>query len=153
VRAPWVGIVVVVILASGALARADAVGPRPQFCERGLRPETSHGGPYCALDSCDAAGACTDARTCVARSFCVLPRTGMGRSGSFIDETATMECTTDADCAGVGTCRPVHVCMDVDAFRLRGLVLFSIGFVALVLVLVLGALALRDRRPFARLRR
>jgi hypothetical protein len=126
-------------------ARADVVSPPPMGCARGLRPETSHGGPFCALDLCTAS-ACSDGRSCVARSYCVVSRTGYAMGGPFIDETATDECTTDADCGGVGTCRPAQVCLDVEGFRLRGIIFFTIGLVMLGVVAWLAILSARSRR-------
>lgn len=115
-------------------------------CARGLRPESSHGGPFCALDVCGAGGVCAGGRSCVPRSFCVASRTGYAIDGAFVDETATFACTTDADCGGGGTCRMVDVCVDVAGHRLRGLVLLSFGLFAFGVVAVLAVLSMRGRR-------
>ena len=131
------------LVASGS--SADAVSPSPLYCARGLRPASSHGGPFCALDLCTPGQNCADGGSCVARRFCIVPRTGHAIDGSFVDETATTSCSTDLDCGSAGTCRAADVCMDVDGFRRRGIVIFALGLGALTVVVFLAVASARER--------
>jgi hypothetical protein len=143
-------LIALALTSSGALspchARADVVEAPPPDCPRGLRGESSHGGPYCMLDLCAAGGVCTDGRSCVRRSYCIVRRTGVSIGGPFVEDTATMRCTDDADCGGTGDCIEAPVCVDVEGHRIRGLVLFSIGLAMLAVLAGVTVMTVRSRR-------
>ena len=69
----------------------------------------------------------------------------MSIDGPFTEEIATIPCAADAECGG-GRCRTADVCLDVEAHRLRGLVLLAIGLVCFGVVAVLALMSARSRR-------
>ncbi|AKF11613.1 hypothetical protein [Sandaracinus amylolyticus] len=62
------------VLSSASIARADVVDPEPERCPRGSTPSTAHSGPYCAPRTCLTDVHCGENARCMELAQCVENR-------------------------------------------------------------------------------
>lgn len=105
----------VALLLTASLARADVVDPPPVSCPSGATPATAHSGPYCApTPPCTSDAECGAGERCLEVQQCLETRACGGLappdSGLCTLTHVAGACDAAGACAGDATCSVRRVC-------------------------------------------
>lgn len=108
------GVFALTVLWSGAGdARADVIGPPPASCPAGASPASCHGGPYCAVTTCDASTPCPSGQRCAEVEGCYRQLQCAGDVNPD-DLPKYLRWSLDGACAG-SCCAKRSICVAAEA--------------------------------------